>query len=82
MVYTTGIAWRKDKVKTPPTSFKNGYDAFWHAQKYSGKVAILDDQREAISMALLHRGVHDVNTENATARQGGGLRPRAARRRP
>ena len=49
MVYTTGIAWRKDKVKTPPTSFKNGYDAFWHAQAYSGKVAILDDQREAIS---------------------------------
>jgi spermidine/putrescine transport system substrate-binding protein len=66
MVYTTGIAWRKDKVKTPPTSFKNGYDAFWHAQAYSGKVAILDDQREAISMALLHRGVANVNTENAT----------------
>ena len=65
MVYTTGIAWRKDKVKTPPTSFKNGYDAFWHAQPYSGKVAILDDQREAISMALLHRGITNVNTENA-----------------
>src|SRR6185503_13253902 len=45
-VYTTGIAWRKDKVKTPPTAFKNGYDAFWHAQHYAGKVAILDDQRE------------------------------------
>jgi spermidine/putrescine transport system substrate-binding protein len=64
-VYTTGIAWRKDKVKTPPTAFKNGYDAFWHAQKYSGKVAILDDQREAIGMALRHRGVGNVNTESA-----------------
>ena len=36
-VYTTGIAWRKDKVKTPPTSFKNGYDAFWHAQAVRGQ---------------------------------------------
>jgi len=64
-VYTTGIAWRKDKVKTPPTAFKNGFDAFWHAQKFAGKVALLDDQREAIGMALQHRGVHNVNTENA-----------------
>ena len=63
-VYTTGIAWRTDKVKKPPTAFKNGYDAFWHAQPYAGKVAILDDQREALAMALLHRGSHDVNTED------------------
>ena len=65
MVYTTGIAWRKDKLKTPPTTFKNAYDTFWHAQAVSGKVAILDDQREAIAMALLHRGVTTINTENA-----------------
>ncbi len=64
-VYTTGIAYRKDKVKTPPASFANGYDIFWHAQRYKGKVAILDDQREALSMALLHRGIHDINTEDA-----------------
>ena len=30
-----------------------------------GKVAILDDQREALGMALRHRGVGNVNTENA-----------------
>jgi spermidine/putrescine transport system substrate-binding protein len=60
-IYTTGIAWRKDKVKTPPT----GYGAFWNAKKYSGRVAILDDQREALAMALLHRGVTNVNTENS-----------------
>ncbi len=59
-VYTTGIAYRKDKVKPPPT----GYKAFWQAKKYSGKVAILDDQREALAMALLHRGIGDVNTED------------------
>jgi spermidine/putrescine transport system substrate-binding protein len=64
MIYTTGIAWRTDKVKKPPTSFANGYDVFWHAKPYGGKVAILDDQREALAMALLHRGVRDVNTED------------------
>jgi spermidine/putrescine transport system substrate-binding protein len=63
-IYTTGIAYRKDKVKKPPSAFANGWDIFWHAKPYAGKVAILDDEREALSMALLHRGVHDINTEN------------------
>jgi spermidine/putrescine transport system substrate-binding protein len=63
-VYTTGIAWRTDKIKKPPTAFRNGYDAFWHAQPYAGKVSILDDEREALAMALLHRGITDVNTED------------------
>src|SRR5581483_5410327 len=65
MIYTTGIAWRTDKIKKPPTAFANGYDAFWQAKPYAGKVAILDDQREALAMALLHRGILDVNTENS-----------------
>ena len=60
-VYTTGIAYRKDKLKTPPT----GWDAFWNAKKIAGKVAILDDQREALSMAMLRRGITDINTENS-----------------
>jgi spermidine/putrescine transport system substrate-binding protein len=64
MIYTTGITWRNDKLKLTPASFANPYDVFWHAQRYSGKVAILDDQREALALALLHRHVHDVNTEN------------------
>jgi spermidine/putrescine transport system substrate-binding protein len=60
-VYTTGIAYRKDKLKTPPA----GWDAFWQAKKIAGKVAILDDQREALSMAMLRRGITNINTENA-----------------
>jgi spermidine/putrescine transport system substrate-binding protein len=59
-VYTTGIAYRKDKLKTPPT----GWDAFWQAKKIAGKVSILDDQREALSMAMLHRGITNINTED------------------
>ncbi len=67
-VYTTGIAYRKDKVSPAPT----GYDAFWNAKRYAGKVAILDDQREALAMALLHRGIQNVNTEDPKLVQAAG----------
>jgi spermidine/putrescine transport system substrate-binding protein len=63
-VYTTGIAWRTDKVKKAPTDYANPYDIFWDSHRYAGKVAILDDQREALAMTLLRRGIYDVNTEN------------------
>ncbi len=66
MIYTTGIAWRNDKVKTQPASLPNPYDFFWRAHPYSGKVAILDDQREALALGLLHRHMMDVNTESKT----------------
>jgi spermidine/putrescine transport system substrate-binding protein len=65
-IYTTGIAWRTDKVKKSPTDFANPYDIFWRSTAYSGKVAILDDQREALAMAMLRRHEYNVNTENAT----------------
>ena len=63
-VYTTGIAWRTDKVKKTPAEYANPYDIFWDSHQYAGKVAILDDQREALSMALLRRHILDVNTED------------------
>jgi spermidine/putrescine transport system substrate-binding protein len=63
-IYTTGIAWRKDKVKRGPETYANPYDIFWDAKQYSGKVAILDDEREALAMAMLRRHEYDVNTES------------------
>ncbi len=62
VVYTTGISWRRDKVKSPQT-YENPYDIFWRARA-SGKVAVIDDVREALGMALLRRGVQNVNTED------------------
>jgi spermidine/putrescine transport system substrate-binding protein len=56
-IYTTGMAWRKDKVSLAP-----GWDMPWKASKYKGKVAILDDYREGISLALLKRGITNLNT--------------------
>ena len=59
-IYTTGMAWRKDKVDLAP-----GWDMCWQAGSYKGKVAVLDDYREGISLALLKRGIYDLNTTNA-----------------
>ncbi len=63
-VYTTGIGWRTDKVKKGPSEYDNPYDIFWDSKPYAGKVAILDDQREALGMTLLRRHIYDINTED------------------
>lgn len=65
-VYTTGIYWRADRVAQDIPSMQNPWDIFWEAQAYTGKTAILSEVRESIVLALLHRGVTDVNTEDPT----------------
>jgi spermidine/putrescine transport system substrate-binding protein len=61
VVYTTGIAWRTDHVKDDVATMPNPYDIFWDA-KYKGKVEVLDDYRETMSMVLLRNKIYDVNT--------------------
>jgi len=61
VVYTTGVAWRVDHVSDDVAGMSNPYDIFWNT-KYKGKVEILDDYREGISMVLLKNGILDVNT--------------------
>jgi spermidine/putrescine transport system substrate-binding protein len=56
-IYTTGMAWRKDKVNLAPS-----YDMPWQGAAYKGKVGILDSYREGISLALLRAGNLDINT--------------------
>ncbi len=56
-IYTTGMAWRKDKVNLAPS-----WNMPWEGARYKGKVAVLDDYREAITLALLRMGSSDVNT--------------------
>ena len=70
-VYTTGIAWRTDKLAKAPPDYANPYDIFWDSQQYAGKVAILDDQREALAMALLRR-TSTTSTPRTRARRPGG----------
>jgi spermidine/putrescine transport system substrate-binding protein len=66
MVYTTGIAWRTDKVSEDIGDRPNPWDVFWD-RRYAGRMAVLDDYRETISMALLRGGDLDLNTGNQTS---------------
>lgn len=55
-IYTTGVAWRKDKVNLTPS-----WDMLWKGAAYRGKVAILDDYRAALGLSLLRAGNYDLN---------------------
>lgn len=60
-IYTTGIGYRADRVDSIPA---NGWDLIWDEQ-FSGKVHILDDARESLSMSMLRNGItDDLNTED------------------
>jgi spermidine/putrescine transport system substrate-binding protein len=61
-IYTTGIAWRKDKVPENPYTMRNPWREMFFQPKYKGKIAILDDYREGISLGLMMNGIYNLNT--------------------
>jgi spermidine/putrescine transport system substrate-binding protein len=65
-IYTTGIGWRTDKLPGfDPAKASAPWSSLWtEGPKISGKVGMLDDQHEGLTMGLLHNGVTDVNTED------------------
>jgi spermidine/putrescine transport system substrate-binding protein len=71
-IYTTGIAWRKDLVHENPYAMANPWAMPWQP-KYKGRVAVLDDYREGISLGLMKSGLFNLNTTDyrqiATSRQ-------------
>jgi spermidine/putrescine transport system substrate-binding protein len=61
-VYTTGIGWRNDQVGSfDPAQL--GWESLWKATQLNGRVGMLDDSREGLGMALMRRGVSNLNTE-------------------
>lgn len=60
-VYTTGIGWRSDKVKTDIATLTNPYDTLWDPA-FKGETAIIDDWHTAMAMCLLRMGITDINT--------------------
>jgi spermidine/putrescine transport system substrate-binding protein len=71
-IYTTGIGWRTDKLPGfSPAKYANPWTALWQeGPKISGRVGMLDDQHEGLTMGLLRDGVTDVNTESQSAVAG------------
>jgi spermidine/putrescine transport system substrate-binding protein len=65
-IYTTGIAWRTDKLPHfNPENYSNPWSSMWiEGPKISGLVGMLDDQHDGLELGLLHNGVTDANTED------------------
>jgi len=59
------VGYRIDKIDPAddPFKLKDGTDLLYNP-KYKGRTWVLDDDREALSMALLRLGITDVNTED------------------
>jgi spermidine/putrescine transport system substrate-binding protein len=69
VVWMDGIGWRNDEVKEDIAAMDVPWDIFWKAQAYRGKVGILDDRRDALSMPMqrdaIRKGIRpDLNTED------------------
>ena len=59
--FGTGLGYRSDRID-PATIEGQGWDALWEATGFKGQVSVLDDEREALIMAMLRRGILDINT--------------------
>jgi len=69
VVWSDGIGWRNDKLKTDIPKMKVPWDIFWESPHLKGKVGLLDDYRDGLSMPMqrtaMHQGViPDLNTED------------------
>jgi len=69
VVWSDGIGWRNDKLKEDVATMDVPWDIFWEAQAYKGKVGVLDDKRDTLSMPMQRDAMHtgarpDLNTED------------------
>lgn len=69
VVWMDGIGWRNDHIKQDIAAMDVPWDIFWHSQAYRGRVGVLDDKRDALSMPMqrdaMRTGVRpDLNTED------------------
>jgi spermidine/putrescine transport system substrate-binding protein len=62
--FGTGIGFRADRID-PALVEAQGWDTVWKATDFKGQVSLLDDDREAFAMAMLRRGITDINTTDA-----------------
>jgi spermidine/putrescine transport system substrate-binding protein len=62
-VYTTGIAYRRDVLDDSLFGGDDSWKVLWDPQ-YQGYVGVIDDARDALTLAMYYRGVHDTNTDD------------------
>ena len=61
MYFGTGIAYRADRID-PAQVEEWGWDTLWNATEFKGQCSVLEDEREAFTMAMLRTGITDINT--------------------
>jgi spermidine/putrescine transport system substrate-binding protein len=64
-IYTTGVAYRRDKVSDDAATAA-GYNLLWDAA-YKDKISYYDSYRDALGMAMIRNGVTDPNTGDQAA---------------
>ena len=69
-MFATGVGYRTDRIDRDTVEAK-GWDLIWDSA-YKGQVEILDDYREGLSLAMLHKGLTDLNTTDAAVIQQAG----------
>ncbi|HEY5247754.1 MAG TPA: extracellular solute-binding protein [Dermatophilaceae bacterium] len=62
-VYTTGVSWRTDKVKTDIPSLPNPWDVMWDPT-YTKQTSMLDDYRTAMGLVCMRNKI-SLNTTSA-----------------
>ncbi|HEX9066613.1 MAG TPA: extracellular solute-binding protein [Streptosporangiaceae bacterium] len=60
-IYTTGIAWRRDKIDIDPYTLRNAWQFPWIA-KAAGRTGVLDDYRQSLGLALMTSDPRDIDT--------------------
>ena len=61
MYFGTGIAYRADRIDAAQVE-EWGWDTLWNATEFKGQCSVLEDEREAFTMAMLRKGITDINT--------------------
>jgi spermidine/putrescine transport system substrate-binding protein len=59
--FGTGLGYRADRIDAAVLD-EQGWDAIWKATAFKGQVSIIDDDREPLAMAMLRKGITDINT--------------------
>jgi spermidine/putrescine transport system substrate-binding protein len=70
VVWSDGIGWRNDKIKTDIAKLDNPWNFFWESPQLKGKVGMLDDYRDGLAMPMQRDAIRldivpDLNTEDA-----------------
>jgi spermidine/putrescine transport system substrate-binding protein len=63
VVYTTGVAYRRDVLDEGAFAGDDAWSLMWDPAN-RGFVGVIDDARDALTMAMYYRGVTETNTDD------------------